>query len=350
MADNAQNPQHFPFVSVVVPALNCADDVEGFREAMLAQDYPSDRFEVIVVDNGSSDATRERSEAAGFKVLVRPERGRARALNTGVQAARGEYILTTDLSCRAVPHWITEIVATFDAFPNAGCVGGEIYLLKTSDSAVIEFQRRVGYMSPLSAVRRTRLPYMPFADGANASFRRSVFDRIGGFEETFVKAADVEICYRMFVLTDYELVFNRAAAMTEPGEPSLRALLHQRFRMGIGWNLMVMKYPALYRSTRGGGGLRRMWWSVTGQAREFGRLLALNLGGLFGRDRAAAIDASMWELMSWVQWYGKHYGKWWLNRRGIRPIPIDAQRLETFMARSDPLAGRFRLIEGASAE
>lgn len=334
-----------PFVSVVVPALNCAEDVRGFADSMKKQDYPADRFEVIVVDNGSSDDTFGRSRAAGLVALQRKEKGRARALNTGVEAARGEIIMTTDLSCRAEPHWIRTVVDTFSAHPEAGCVAGEIKLLRTTGGAVIDFQERSSYMSPLLALNRTRLPFMPFADGANASFRKRVFDEIGGFEESFVKAADVEICYRMFVLTDYMLVFNRSALMWEPGEPSLRALLHQRFRMGIGWNLMRMKYPALYETKKAPFNPRRASWKVRANINKTAKLAALNLGLVFGKDHDAAFDANIRQLMSWFQWYGRHYGLWWLNRRGIRPTPVDPEKLSRFLATDDPLNGRVGLVE-----
>lgn len=333
-----------PFVSVVVPALNCAEDVQGFVEAMRKQDYPADRFEVIVVDNGSSDDTFERARAAGMVALQRREKGRARALNTGVMAARGAIILTTDLSCRAEPGWIRAVVETFAAHPQAGCVAGEIKLHKTHDSAVIGFQERSHYMSPLLALNRTRLPFMPFADGANASFRKRVFDEIGGFEESFVKAADVEICYRMFMLTDYTLVFNRSALMWEPGEPSLRALLHQRFRMGIGWNLMRMKYPELYDVKKPAFNPRQIWWEAQGSISRALRLISLNLGLLLGRNREAAIDANIRQLMSWAQWFGRYYGRWWVDRRGIQPEPVDGEKIRRFMASKDPLSGRVGLV------
>lgn len=345
MADIHSDPE-LPFVSVVVPALNCADDVDGFAAAMRAQTYPADRFEVIVVDNGSSDDTLERARAAGFKALQRPERGRTKALNTGIAAAQGDYILTTDLSCRAVPGWIRCIVDTFAAYPDAGCVGGEIKLLRTARNAVIDFQERSDYMSPLLALQRTRLPFMPFADGANASFRREVFEHIGGFEESFVKAGDVEICYRMLVLTDYKLVFNRAALMYEPGEPSLRALLRQRYRMGIGWNLMRMKYPALYEmETSKVFDARHAWWAMREGISRAGRLLALNAGLLAGRSREAAIDADIRQLMGWAQWYGREHGRRWLAREGIRPQTVDSKQLSAFMAKPEPLAGRVELVD-----
>jgi cellulose synthase/poly-beta-1,6-N-acetylglucosamine synthase-like glycosyltransferase len=224
-------------------------------------------------------------------------------------------------------------------------VAGEIKLLRTTGGAVIDFQERSNYMSPLLALDRTRLPFMPFADGANASFRKCVFDEIGGFEESFVKAADVEICYRMFVLTDYTLVFNRSALMWEPGEPSLGALLHQRFRMGIGWNLLRMKYPALYEVKKQPFNFRQMWWKVRGRVGRAHKLVTLNLGWAFGQNCAAAIDANIRQLMSWYQWYGRHYGRWWLAQQGIHPEPVDAARLQRFMASKDPLHGRFSLAD-----
>ena len=346
MADIGGNDENaYPFVSVVIPALNCADDVDGFAAAMRNQDYPAERFEVIVVDNGSTDGTRERVQRAGMTALLRQEKGRTKALNTGVEAARGALILTTDLSCRAEPDWITKIVGTFRRYPDAGCVGGDIKLLQTAQSAVIEFQKRSNYMSPLLALGRTRLPFMPFADGANASFRREVFDKIGGFDEIFVKAGDVEICYRMFVLTDYTLVFNPQVLMWEPGEPSLRALLHQRYRMGIGWNLMRMKYPALYEHSIDRPNLRSTWWRLNAAVRAASTLLGLNVQWLLGRNRDAAIDANIRQLMSWAQRYGRYYGKRWLARRGITPIPVDSGKLSRFLSSASPLDGRVKLIE-----
>ena len=318
------NSSKLPFVSVVAPALNCRDDIDPFLAALGNQDYPRDLFEVIVADNGSTDGTREYLEKTWARSCFCPERGRARALNAGLALARGEIICTTDLSCLAEPHWISAIVKAFEE-PNVGCVAGDIRLLRReAGNRIIEFQDRTDYMSPMRAISRQTFPYMPFADGANASFRRALFNEIGGFEDTFIKAADVEICYRMFALTDYKIVFDYQASMQEPGEPTLWALLHQRYRMGIGWNLLRTKYPLLF-ARRSRFTVREFYWSLREGVTEIGHLVAANARALFGQGRNDAYDATIQFLMSWAQSLGRIYGHWHLARRGIEPMPIDAR-------------------------
>ncbi|MDP2832085.1 MAG: glycosyltransferase [Pseudomonadota bacterium] len=322
MPENTASP--LPYVSVVIPALNCRGDIEDCLAALERQDYPRDRFEVIVADNGSTDGTREYLKHSWAKLCLCPERGRARALNAGLELASGEIICTTDMSCRAESNWIRTIVEDF-ADPTVGCVAGEIKLFDSAlRGRVIDFQRRANYMSPMLALQRKKIPFMPFADGANASFRRKVFDEIGGFESSFIKAADVEICYRLFALTHYRILFDYRALMWEPGEPSLGALLHQRLRMGIGWNLMRMKYPLLYAES-GSRSAQAIYWSCRAAVGEAGAFLFRNIQALFGRDRAANHDDNIRFLMSQVQSFGRVYGRWHLRRRGIAPTPLDAR-------------------------
>lgn len=332
-----------PFVSVLIPALNCAVEVADCVAALRAQDYPADRFEILIVDNGSTDGTLERIRESGVQAPVRPERGRSRALNAGLKHTRGEIICTTDISCRPEPGWISAIVGSFRD-PAVGCVAGEIRMLPDSDNAALRFQNRTGYLSPMAALQRRQLPFLPFADGANASFRRQVFEEIGPFEESFTKGADVEICYRLFLLTRYQLLFNYNAVVWEPGEPNLKALLKQRFRIGIGWNLMRMKYPQLYESQRSSRNPRQMYWAMRQTAGNACGLIADNLRALFGAKRSAAEDRNLRMLMSLAQAYGRWYGRWHLAVRGIRPEPVDPARLAAFIADERRLDGRVTVV------
>lgn len=336
----------YPFVSVVVPVLNCVAEVAGFAACLRAQSYPPDRFEVIVADNGSSDGTFEAVERAGLIAVRRRERGRARALNAGLARARGEYILTTDISCRAARDWIEAVVATFRAHPRAACVAGDIRLLKTTDGPAIRFQERTQYMSPLLALSRNRLPFLPFADGANASFTRRLFDEIGGFEETFMKAADVEICYRLLVMTDYDIVFNRHALLWEPGEESLGALLRQRLRMGLGTQLLALRFPVLFAAAPTSGGLRNMYWKLCGELRAVLALLSANVNAVRGGSVAAAEDANVRFLMQLAQGMGRWRARREIARATSVPQPLDAARMSAFAARVESeLANRIKVAE-----
>ena len=331
-----------PMVSVVIPLLNAVADIPGCIAALQAQSYPRERFEIIAVDNGSTDGSQRVLDKAGVRWITRRERGRAKALNAGVALANGDIICTTDISCQPEPQWIAEVVESFRD-PAVGCVAGEIRLLGDRDNAVIRFQERTKYMSPMLALQRNRLPFLPFADGANASFRRTVFDEIGGFEETFYKGADVEICYRIFLLTRYKIVFNRRAVVWEPGEPNLRALLKQRYRIGLGTPLMYLKYPALYARQTSRPSIRSRYWNLRAAWARLGRVAFAFAGGMFDPSRrTAAVDEALSVLLGIAQRYGL-----WRGRRYIRtveaPRPVDHAAIAAFLA--DGGSVRERIVE-----
>lgn len=330
-------PAEQPYVSVIIPALNCIRDVDDCMAALRAQDYPVDRFEIIVVDNGSDDGTAERAMQWGVRLERMPEKGRSKAQNAGLEVARGEIILTTDMGCVARPDWISNVVACFRD-PTVGCVAGDIAMRPTGDNMALRYQARKRYMSPFHALKRRRLPYLPFADGANASFRRAVFDEIGGFDPSFFKAADVEICYRILVLTEWKIVFCPDCLVEEAGEPDLKTLQHQRYRMGLGSHLLRARFPAFFESAEGSGptGLRQRYWAYREGLGKAGRWL----GALLSLDRAWLEDWWVSRLMAQAQARGEREGADYLRQQPVKPTPVDDARQRAFMARMDRLGER----------
>jgi cellulose synthase/poly-beta-1,6-N-acetylglucosamine synthase-like glycosyltransferase len=320
-----------PFVSVVIPALNCAPEVADCVAALRMQDYPADRFEILIVDNGSTDDTLERIRAVGVQALQRPERGRSRALNEGLKHAKGEIICTTDISCRPEPDWISAIVESFRD-PSVGCVAGEIKMLPGPDNAAIRYQERANYMSAMSAMERHRPPYLPYADGANASFRKNVFDVIGPFEESFIKAADVEICYRILFLTHYKIAFNSRAVVWEPGEEDLRALLKQRYRIGIGNVLLQTRFPDLYKVLRQKT-LRERYWSASAIGGKFLQILMLAFPSMLNRgSRERLNDLVISEAMKIAQRLGYREGIRQISAMSAPPLPIRQQVIDQYVS------------------
>ena len=232
--------EQLPFVSIVIPTLNGASDIPDCIDALQNQDYPKDRFEIIVIDNGSNDDSVRIIEKLDLVFDIEPRKGRVFALNRGVRKARGEIIITTDISCIAESNWLRETVQSFsDA--SVGCVAGEIKQRILKRNFAISYQERHNYMSPMHANNRTP-PFLPFSDGASSSFRREVFEKIGLFDESFFKGGDVEFCYRMLLFSDYTIAFNEKAIVWEEGEADIRTLLKQRFRMGQASVLIDKKF------------------------------------------------------------------------------------------------------------
>jgi glycosyltransferase involved in cell wall biosynthesis len=103
------------FVTVIVPIYNGEDGVTKLLEALRAQDYPPDRFEVLIVDNGSKDRTMAKVEAfaaahrgLNLKLVTEHEhQGSYAARNKGVAAAKGDILAFTDGDCRPTPTWIS---------------------------------------------------------------------------------------------------------------------------------------------------------------------------------------------------------------------------------------------------
>ena len=122
-----------PFVSVVMPTAGRAALVADALESLTAQDYPAERFEVLVVANGSPDGTAAvverfaaRPGAPAIRLLTSPGRNANRARNAGLTAAGGDPILLIDDDVLAPPDWLAAMVAGTQRNPGADCLGGPV--------------------------------------------------------------------------------------------------------------------------------------------------------------------------------------------------------------------------------
>jgi cellulose synthase/poly-beta-1,6-N-acetylglucosamine synthase-like glycosyltransferase len=128
---HAGDPAHVPSVSVILPVHNEAARVTARLQNLLAQDYPADRLQILVIGDGCTDDTLERAQAAaGGRATVVPlaaRNGKAAALNAGLAAATGEIVVFTDAGIILEPGAMRRLVAHFhDA--RIGCVSGEDYI------------------------------------------------------------------------------------------------------------------------------------------------------------------------------------------------------------------------------
>ncbi|MEK7539908.1 MAG: glycosyltransferase family A protein, partial [Patescibacteria group bacterium] len=114
-----------PFVSVVVPAHNEEGRLGMTLDLLKRQTYPRDKFEIIVVDNNSTDRTAEVARAAGARVITEPHPGVAWAREAGWKVATGEIVLSTDADVQPPENWMEQVVHKFSTHPElVGLTGG----------------------------------------------------------------------------------------------------------------------------------------------------------------------------------------------------------------------------------
>ena len=179
-------------VSVVIPAFNEEVLLPACIDSLLEQDYEGD-IEVIVVDNGSTDATAAVARSRGVRVVGEPVHGYSRALARGFAAARGDILASTDADTVVPRFWISRLVREYETRPKVVAVGGEIVFCNPNRRARL-FTR--GLLPVLNRLDRN-CPEGPHLWGANFSVRRDIFDAAGGWNLDFNLQVDTELSERL---------------------------------------------------------------------------------------------------------------------------------------------------------
>ncbi|HYE95693.1 MAG TPA: glycosyltransferase [Rubricoccaceae bacterium] len=256
-----------PFVSVIIPARDEAASIEACLSSVFANDCPPDRFEVIVVDDLSADDTpavvrrlMPRWNPPGaperLRLLQMPEnleRLRAhkkRAIEKGIEAARGSLILTTDADCFVPPGWIREMAACFedaDADPGmkpvTAFVSGPV-LFCSGDHPLLHMQALEFLGLVAAGAGAIGIGRPTICNGANVAYRKDVFQALGGFRgiDHLTSGDDELLMQKVAAETPHRVRFcaaPEAAVVTEPLR-SLRAFFGQRRR----WASKGAHYPS----------------------------------------------------------------------------------------------------------
>jgi len=191
-----------PFVSIVMPIRNEAGFIARGLEALLEQDYPADRYEIIVADGMSDDGTRE--IMAGLierhpqiALIDNPGRIVSTGLNAAIERAKGDVIIRLDGHAEIARDFIRQNVALFAEHPEAWIVGGPIVHVGRN---AFGKATAAAMSSPFGVGMAThRFPdYEGYAEGtAFPAIRNWVFERIGNFDEMLVRNQDDEFNYRV---------------------------------------------------------------------------------------------------------------------------------------------------------
>ncbi len=225
-----------PQVSVVVPAYNAEGMLPGCLESLANQTIVRSAYEIIVVDDGSTDRTADAAAEAGADRVLRCEhRGPAAARNAGIAQARGQIVLFTDADCEPVPDWLARMLRPLQVAEVSGVKGS----YKTRQREVVarlaqcEFEERYD--------RLERLAVIDFVDSYAAAFRIAALREIGGFDPAFPRAnnEDVDLSYRL-AEHSHKLVFNRSAVVYHRHVASWCAYARLKARRGY-WRMLVYR-------------------------------------------------------------------------------------------------------------
>jgi GT2 family glycosyltransferase len=214
-------------ISVVVPARNGAGSLPALLGSLAAQTLDRERFEVVVVDNASSDATAEIASAAGAVVVSEPVPNRSRARNRGIEAARARRLAFTDTDCVVTEGWLEALV---DCRGTAPLVAGPVEVTtRSSPNAVERLEARWRFA-------QEHWVQQGWAATANLCVERAALDAVGGFDPAYRQIGeDADFCLRAR-RAGFALGWCPGAVVRHEAEYLLRPVLSRAFRHGYGAN------------------------------------------------------------------------------------------------------------------
>src|SRR2546428_6282082 len=229
----------WPRVSVVLCSYNGARVISDCLEGLSRLAYPD--YEVIVVDDGSTDATAALARRYNGRLIQTENRGLANARNTGLQAATGEIVAYLDDDAYPDPEWLTYLVAAFMSTSYAGVGGPNIAPPGDGPIAECVAQAPGGPVHVLVTDRQAE--HIP---GCNMAFRKSCLDAIGGFDPQFRTAGDdVDVCWRLREF-GWSLGFSPAALVWHHRRNSVRTYWKQQIGYGRAEAMLERKWPEKY--------------------------------------------------------------------------------------------------------
>jgi biofilm PGA synthesis N-glycosyltransferase PgaC len=229
-------PGEGPAVSILIPAFNEALDIGDAVRAALRVDYHD--FEVLVLDDGSTDDTAARAADAGagdprLRVLRDPQnRGKAERLNSGVREARGEYLLVQDADAEVHPLAVRVLAARLESSPRVAAVAGDARV--TNRGTLLAALQTLEFSAVIGLIRRTQAltASVGVVAGIVGLFRREAFLEVGGYDGRMA-TEDIELTYRL-LLAGWETSYEPRALVGMRVPTSLRALWRQRRRWSRG--------------------------------------------------------------------------------------------------------------------
>ncbi len=260
-----QDDNALPLISLVVPAYNEGVVIEAAIRSLLLLDYPN--YEILVIDDGSTDDTYEKAlgvarepHAIPIRVITKRNGGKAEALNTGMTAARGEFILNMDGDSKLSSNTLRACIRHFDN-PKIGAVAGNVKVINREN--MWSNIQALEYVEGLAMARKAQsfLRIVNIIPGPLGMFRKTVLQQVGGYDhDTF--AEDCDLTLKM-LMRGWQIAYEPTAIAWVETPSQLLNLLKQRYRWTRGILQATNKHKAsLWQPRTAGVNCFILWYML----------------------------------------------------------------------------------------
>lgn len=230
-----------PEISIIIPAHNMGHTIGDCLSALNRQTIAPGRYEIIVIDDRSTDNTAEIAHAHGATVIRKDSEGWAGAArNIGIKAAQGKLACFTDADCSPHPTWLSAITQPL-ANPDISGVKGTY---STQQQRLFARFVQVEYEEKYEHLKgKDRIAFIDFY---SAAFRREVLLDNNGFDERFPNSEDRELSFRL-ATQGYQMVFQPSAVVQHLHADSFYAYFTKKVRNGY-WTAQVVRLFPTHRA------------------------------------------------------------------------------------------------------
>lgn len=229
-----------PLVSVIIPVYNDAQKLQKCLDALENQSYPTDSYEVIVIDNGSDETQNIKSVVSKFshaRYTYQEKPSSYAARNQGLSIAKGEIIAFTDADCLPNRDWLEKGVTRLLNTPNCGFVSGHIEVFPKDPNC----PTAVELFEMLTAFHQEKnLQNMKYGATANLFTSKQVIQKVGQFNEKLKSAGDLDWGVRVYEAS-YQQVYDETVKVRHPARASWPEMRKKTIRLvGGHYDLLTM--------------------------------------------------------------------------------------------------------------
>lgn len=225
-------------VSVIIPVRNGMVEIGSCLRALEGQSVPRETYELIVVDDGSTDGTPGAADREGVILLTQEPRGPAVARNYGARVAQGEILLFTDADCEPAHDWIEQMSEPFTDPEVMGVKGAYWSRQRSLTARFVQHEYETKYR------RMARYESIDFVDTYSAGFRKEIFWFVGGFDESYPVACveDQELSFRL-AETGAKMVFQAKARVFHQHAATPLSYMRKKYKIAYWKAKLLQRHP-----------------------------------------------------------------------------------------------------------